>query len=279
MVSLAQLLASHVLLLLSIAIVLVAIAVWIVVALARLAARFKDVLWSWIDLVGPGPLWRPRTYLVVHLALGLVLVAAVLAFMEVADNVLADRRLAVFDVAFANALGAQTSPGWREAFRVVTWLGTGWAIAPVAGVVLWALLARGHRLLAVMWVISQGGSALLNYSMKSGFGRPRPLGADPSLFRSDLSFPSGHAMGSLVLCGVGAYLLVRLVPSWRGRVVPMALLLAFPVVMGFSRLYLGVHYISDIIGGYLAGTAWIAVCVSGAEVALRRSAAAVSGRG
>jgi undecaprenyl-diphosphatase len=197
-------------------------------------------------------------------------VVAIVGFLAIADNVLADRELAAFDVAFADALRAQTSPGWRDAFRVVTWLGTGWAITPAAGVVLWVLLARGHRLLAVMWVISQGGSALLNYAMKSGFGRARPVGADPSLFRSDLSFPSGHAMGSLVLCGVAAYLLVRLVPSWRSRVVPMALLLAFPVVMGFSRLYLGVHYVSDVIGGYLAGTAWIAVCVSGAEVSLRR---------
>ena len=52
----------------------------------------------------------------------------------------------------------------------------------------------------------------------------------------------------------------------------LLVLIAFPLLMGFSRLYLGVHYASDVTAGYLAGTAWIAICVSGAEVALRRRA-------
>jgi membrane-associated phospholipid phosphatase len=121
-----------------------------------------------------------------------------------------------------------------------------------------------------MWSISQGGSALLNYAMKVAFARPRPEAADPVLYSSGWSFPSGHAMATLVLCGVGAYLLARLFPSngWRGLVI--VLLIAWPLVIGFSRLYLGVHYVSDVVAGFLAGTAWVAVCVSGTEVALRR---------
>jgi undecaprenyl-diphosphatase len=268
----ARFLASHALLLLGGGIVVLALAVWVVVMLARAAARYTDLLWWAVDLVVPGRLRQPLTYLAVHLALGLVLVGALAAFAIVAENVLAGRELAAFDLEFVRALRAEASPGWQQVFWYLTWLGSGWVIGPVAVVVLWGLLARRHTLLAAMWAVSQVGSALLNYAMKATFARARPEGADPVLFGSGLSFPSGHAMNSLVLCGVGAYLIVRLAPSWGTRVPLLIVLIVFPLLMGFSRLYLGVHYASDVAAGYLAGSAWIAICVSGAEVALRRKA-------
>ena len=268
----AEFIASHVLLLLGIGILLLTLGVWTVVALAAAAARHKDRLWRWVDVLVPGRLWRPSTYLMVHLALGFALTLATVAFAIVAEDVIAGRRLAAFDLAFAQALRAETSPWWRDAFWYLTWLGSGPAIAAVACVVVWLLVKRGHRLLAITWSISQGGAALLNYAMKVAFARARPEGADPLLYGSSLSFPSGHAMATFVLCGVGAYLLARLLPSYARRAVLIVLLLAWPLVIGFSRLYLGVHYVSDVLAGFLAGTAWVAVCVSGTEVALRRRA-------
>ena len=267
--SAAQFVASQVLLLLAAGILLLAVGVLLVVALARAASRHTKLLWSSIDMLAPGPLGRPSSYLLGHLALGFVLVTATVAFAAIAEDVLAGAELAAFDRALAAALRAETSPLWHAAFWYLTWLGSGTAIAAIAGAVLWILLRQGHKLLAVMWAISQGGSALLNHAMKVAFARARPEGADPVLFGSGLSFPSGHAMGTLVLCGVGAYLLARLAPS-RLRGPSIVLLLAWPLVIGFSRLYLGVHYASDVVAGFLAGAAWVAVCVSGTEVALRR---------
>lgn len=266
----AQFIASNVLLLLAVGILLLSLGVWTVVALARAAARHKDLLWSWVDIFVPGRLWRPRTYLVGHLALGLALTVASVAFFIVAEDVVAGRQLAAFDLAFAQALRADVSPGWRTAFRFLTWLGSGPAIVGMAGAVLWILLKKGYSLFAIMWAISQGGSALLNYTMKVAFARARPEGADPLLYSSGWSFPSGHAMATLVLCEVGAYLLVRLLPASARPAPLIVLLLVWPLVIGFSRLYLGVHYVSDVVAGFLAGTAWVAVCVSGTEVALRR---------
>jgi membrane-associated phospholipid phosphatase len=266
----AQFIASHALILLGIGILFLGIGVWTVVAVTRAATRHKDLLWKWGDILVPGRLWRPSAYLMGHLALGLLLIVATVGFAVVAENVLAGRQLAAFDVAFAEALQAETSPPWRDGFWYVTWLGSGPVITAIAGAVVWVLVKRGHTLLAIMWSISQGGSALLNYAMKVGFARLRPEGADPMLYSSGWSFPSGHAMGTLVLCGVGAYVLARLFPSWIRHRVLIVLLLVWPLVIGFSRLYLGVHYISDVVAGFLAGTAWVAVCVSGTEVALRR---------
>jgi undecaprenyl-diphosphatase len=265
----AQFLAGHALLLLAAAIALLLAGVFVVVALTRAAVRHQERLWSSIDLVVPGHLWRPRTYLVVHLALGLVIVAAVGAFGVIAENVLAARRLAAFDVAFAQSLRTQVSTAWHMLFWYLTWLGSGPVIAVVAGAVVWMLVKEKQTLFAIMWSISQGGSALLKYAMKIAFARARPEGADQMLFGGGWSFPSGHAMNTLVLCGVGVYLIVRLSHARGVRAFEIGLLLAWALVIGFSRLYLGVHYVSDVIAGFLAGTAWIAVCVSGTEVALR----------
>jgi membrane-associated phospholipid phosphatase len=266
----AHFIAGHALLLLASAIVLLALAVAAVVGLARAAARHKDLLWSWIDVVVPGHLWRPRTYLAAHLALGLVLMLAATAFAVIAENVLAGRRLAAFDLAFAQALGAATAPAWHSVFWYLTWLGSGPVVATATLAIAVPLYRRGYTLLAMVWSVGQGGAWALNYVLKLSFRRLRPEGADPFLSGSELSFPSGHAMSTFVFAGVAAYLLFRFTWSFTVRVVLISAVLAWSVVMGFSRLYLGVHYLSDVLAGFVAGTAWVAVCVSGAEVAIRR---------
>lgn len=265
-----QVVAAHALLLLAAAVLALAAGVWIVTAAARFAAQRADELWALADRFVPGPLRRARTYLAVHLALGLLVTVAIVAFLAIAENVLAGRWLADFDLAFSRALVAETSPAWRTFFWYVTWLGSAPIVATVAGVVVWVLARKGHALLAIVWAAGQGGAALLNYALKLAFERPRPDGADPQLFSSGWSFPSGHAMGSVVLCGIGVYLLLRLVPAWWDRRLVLTALLAWPLLVGFSRLYLGVHYVSDVVAGLLAGIAWVAICVSGAEVVLRR---------
>jgi undecaprenyl-diphosphatase len=117
-----------------------------------------------------------------------------------------------------------------------------------------------------MWMISQAGGAVLNETLKAVFARPRPDGAERVLFGDSWSFPSGHAMGTFVLCGVAAYIVLRTIRSWTARALLVGLALAWSLAMGFSRIYLGVHYVSDVAAGFLVGAAWVAVCVSGMEV-------------
>ena len=263
----AEVAASHALLLLAAATLACAIAAAFVLGLAALASRHADRLWALVDLVVPGQGLRARTYLLVHLGLGLVAMLAIVAFVAIARDVSASGALASFDLAFSRALQRQVSPTWRAAFWWFTWLGAYLPITLVVAAGAWRLFSRGRRLLAWMWVISQVGGGVLNETLKEVFARPRPDGADRILFGDSWSFPSGHAMGTFVLCGVAAYILMRTIRSWTARTLLVAGALAWSLAMGFSRIYLGVHYVSDVAAGFLVGAAWVAVCVSGAEVA------------
>jgi undecaprenyl-diphosphatase len=119
-------------------------------------------------------------------------------------------------------------------------------------------------------VAAQAGGGLLNLILKSTFERTRPEFSDPLLAASSWSFPSGHAMGTFILCGLGCYLVIRELRSWAAVGVVLCVSALWCVLMGFSRLYLGVHFASDVIAGLIAGTAWVAVCVSALEAIRRR---------
>jgi undecaprenyl-diphosphatase len=156
------------------------------------------------------------------------------------------------------------------ALRAFTHLGSGWALTVVAIVVAAALLWRRERVLAVGWLIALAGGGLLNYALKALFARPRPTFDEPIALAAGWSFPSGHSMGTFVTFGMLSYLGVLFVRTLHVRLALIALAMSWTVAMGFSRMYLGVHYLSDILAGFAAGSMWLAVCISGIEVARRR---------
>jgi undecaprenyl-diphosphatase len=141
---------------------------------------------------------------------------------------------------------------------LLTWVGGGMGMAVVSISVAFALLRAGMRRAALYMAVASSGTLVLNVLLKLLFHRARPvdvgyLVAPPSSF----SFPSGHAMGSMgvlascvvVLYAIGAPRLLR-----RLATVVAAL---FVLGVAWSRVYLGVHYPSDIIGGQLAAAAWV----------------------
>jgi undecaprenyl-diphosphatase len=115
--------------------------------------------------------------------------------------------------------------------------------------------------------VTAGGGALLNTGLKSVFHRARPTFASEFPV-SSWSFPSGHAMDSLIGYGLLAYWLGERFPHRRFiiRYAAAALIL----LIGFARIYLGVHYLSDVIAGFAAGTLWLTVCITGYQFAERR---------
>ncbi|AKT36919.1 phosphatase PAP2 family protein [Chondromyces crocatus] len=111
------------------------------------------------------------------------------------------------------------------------------------------------------------GCALLNTSLKHAFARERPALFESPFHLTSYSFPSGHAMGSLVGFGMVAFLLVRRARTVQGPVSPLlsavtvlstALLV---LLIGLSRMYFGVHFPTDIVGGYLAGAQWLTLSI------------------
>jgi len=213
----------------------------------------------------------PTRYVALHLILGLVATAAIIGFIVIAEEVVAGRTIAAFDRAFADALRTNTSPRWQQIFLVITALGSTPLLLATSAVIAGGLLLRRYYVLAVGWIIGQAGGPILNVMLKNVFERTRPEFADAFLLTPSWSFPSGHAMNTFVFCGLGVYVLLRFTRSWTtiGAVVSVAC--AWCLVMGFTRLYLGVHFLSDVVAGLIAASAWVAVCVSGIEVALRRS--------
>jgi membrane-associated phospholipid phosphatase len=207
-----------------------------------------------------------KRILTIQLALALVFVAAVAAFAVIAADILRAGDIAAADLVIADTLHRSTSPAWDRFFRIVTWFGSREMLFAGASIVAVVVFAKYGVLLAAGWVVSQLGGALLNVTLKQSFARARPEHADALLAATSWSFPSAHAMNTLVLVGLGAYLLVRGVRSAAAACVAVALAVAWCLVMAFSRVYLGVHFASDVVAGLLAGTAWVAICISVMEV-------------
>ena len=124
---------------------------------------------------------------------------------------------------------------------------------------------RWYEILALALVVP--GGALLNLALKIAFARARPEWGDVDLI--GYSFPSGHTMTATLLYGlIGVYFVLR-VDSWRWRAMAIALTFMIICAVGFSRIYLGAHYFSDVIAAFAAGAAWLAICLTAVET-LRR---------
>jgi len=197
----------------------------------------------------------------VGLAAGLAVSAFVVwAFFELADEVLeGDSR--AFDRAVLLWIHDNFSGWWNEPMRLVTALGYYYVVVPLLAVAVFVFYRRGWRLSAVLLVVSTGGSIVLTTVLKGVFQRARPELFDSGYQASFYSFPSGHATVAL-----GFYGMLTVILAYRLRGVARWAVAACGVVVvlliGFSRLYLGVHYPTDVLAGYLAALVWL-VCVGG----------------
>ena len=276
----AESLATHALLMLGLGIAAVVASFVAIVVAVRVVGQLRPSLlrgFTWLvqrarathilsRFVTRTSLVVPSAYLGLHLVLGLVLAVAVTVFAALAEQIIAGREMARFDAAFARALHNETSPEWERLFAAVSWLGSRHVLTLATLVVAAALTLRHRTIFAVAWLAAQAGGGLLNLALKGTFERTRPEFADPFLASSSWSFPSGHAMGTFIFCGLACYLALRERRSWIAAAIALTLALSWCVVMAFSRLYLGVHFVSDVLAGLVAGTAWVAVCVSALEV-------------
>lgn len=120
----------------------------------------------------------------------------------------------------------------------------------------------------LLLVIGTGGVEILNSLLKVFFHRPRPTVLLTNVPGQSWSFPSGHAMVSLVVYGILAALIWRHI-DWRHKAFWVTFLILLVAAIGLSRIYLGVHYFSDVIGGYLAGTVWLLMLLSGSNEVTR----------
>jgi membrane-associated phospholipid phosphatase len=202
----------------------------------------------------------------VHLRLGLPTLAVAAFFQSVATFALLAQSYAAgypivqVDARLADALHAHLVPSATTAFSAITTFGSTLVLALVVAAAAAYLVPRRRGRDAALLVATLVGAQLLTWILKAVFERPRPTFEDPVATASWFSFPSGHALSSIAVYGALAYVFVGHVRSPRARAVVagVALLVA---AIGFSRLYLGVHYLTDVLAGYSAGVAWLLLVI------------------
>lgn len=153
------------------------------------------------------------------------------------------------------ARAAETT-GSTRFFTIFTLIGTPVGIAIIVLIVATLLALRKRWRWAAYLIFTTGVGGLLNLQLKAYFARARPDLAEALRHASGYSFPSGHAMGSTVCFAALSYLAFRAIPNWRERAAAVALCVSMIVAIAASRIYLGVHWISDIGAGIAAGTIW-----------------------
>ena len=198
-------------------------------------------------------------YLGLNLTLGLGLTfVLLLLFLAIAQGVLTSEGIARFDLELLRALGEDPAPGGVRFWSTVSWLGT--VPMGVVGLAMALVFARRHGWLPVVaFLAALAGAELLSYSLKHAIHRDAPF-----------TFPSGHVLGAAVGYGLIVYFVVMSTKSRAVRAAALMLGAALVVAIGLSRLYLGVHYFSDIVGGLAAGALWLTACLTGLEVARRK---------
>lgn len=211
-------------------------------------------------------------YLGLHLTIGFLLsLAALWLFAGVTEDVVHHDPLTRFDLTVTTLLRAHATQLGDKIFSVVSALGSPVAMAIVGAGGSLFLVVRRNWVVFAAWIAAFGGAGLLTIILKNLIRRPRPPAATEFLYGTTFSFPSGHALGSLVGYGMLAYVIGSTwVESRRGRLRLIIATVVLVIAIGLSRLYLGVHYFSDVVAGYAVGVLWLSVCASGLQVAQRR---------
>jgi undecaprenyl-diphosphatase len=191
----------------------------------------------------------------------LVLIGAAWLFGGVVQDLLAGDPLTIVDVIVGQWLHDNATPLVTRWMLVITGLhGTAAISLYVLGVALYLERRKDWYWLTCLLVIVPTGMAV-NLALKLAFQRARPAFDDPLVTLSSYSFPSGHVAGATLFYGVACAMLLAKIASWRLRALIVLGALAMIALVAFTRLYLGAHFLSDVIGAFAAALAWLAACL------------------
>jgi len=182
------------------------------------------------------------------------------AFIALLDEV-HESALQNLDETLLQWLAAHQGPPWvQEAMRDVTALGGMAVLTFITIVVVGFLSLQRKKHAAGLLIVAVGGGLMLSMILKWAIARPRPLIVPHGAYIYSSSFPSGHSMLSAVVYLTLGTLLARITPQIILRVYLIAIAILLTAGVGFSRVYLGVHWPSDVLAGWSAGLAWASTC-------------------
>jgi undecaprenyl-diphosphatase len=194
----------------------------------------------------------------------LATVLALWAFLAVVDSVTEQDDLFRFDAHAHDAVYAFVGPERQPLMWAVTWLGNNSTVTAFVVLVAAALLAARKRMLAFRVVLASGVGGLVVLGLKSLFHRARPL--EQVVPAQGFSLPSGHAFAATVFYGMMVYLVWRLTDRPWARALAVVVGVVVIGAVGLSRVYLNVHYLTDVVAGWASGTAWLVAVLLAVQV-------------
>ena len=191
----------------------------------------------------------------------IVLIVATWLFAAIAEDVVTGDRITIVDARFSEWLHTH---GNATLTRFMLLVSQAHAMLPVlvatAGVCSY-LWIRRLRFWVLTFVISVGGGSLLNVLLKLIFRRPRPYFENPGLVLKTYSFPSGHTLMATVFYGTLCVLVFSRTRNWKWRALAAVAAIKLIALVGFSRIYLGAHYLTDVVAAMLEGVAWLTLSI------------------
>jgi membrane-associated phospholipid phosphatase len=219
--------------------------------LTRTARRLKDGISAALAAV--------LQYLGVWLSLGLAGAIVALVFFSWLASEMLEGETGAFDEAVRTFVHNHASPTLTTILQMVTLLGSVmWLVAFGVCVVVAFTVAKRWRNLA-LFLVTMAGGITLNITLKLSFGRARPDTFFETPQPSSYSFPSGHALLSLCFYGALAVIITHRLRSRTARLLIWTAAALLVVLIGFSRIYLGVHYPTDVLASYAVALAWVVV--------------------
>ena len=208
----------------------------------------------------------PEGYLGLHLTVGLlVILAAGWWFADIAEDMSRNAGTRLLDERVTSWFHQHATPALTQIARAVTFFGSVGFVAVASSCAAIFLIVRKSWYQLLLLILAVGGGSLLNILLKHFFHRQRPVLENPLLTLTSFGFPSGHTMGSTLFYGVLAIFVAQSVRTWRWRVLAFWIAALAVALIGLSRIYLGAHYLTDVVGAIAVGLAWLAFCWTGVE--------------
>jgi membrane-associated phospholipid phosphatase len=197
-------------------------------------------------------------------------VAGLLLLAGLTEDIVTNESIAVFDLRFAHSLYGVRVLALLRLLYWVTLFGTSGIVIAAVLLLAFLLWQRRQRLMVLCLVLTLGISESVTLVAKLVFHRARPDLLMRAVTESSYSFPSGHATTAAAFFGFLAYLVIRTHRAWSIRIAAVLGMLSAVVLIDFSRLYLGVHYLSDVLAGDLVGFLGLLVAIAITEWMLAR---------